>query len=164
MISIEMSVRHMMWADAKLFDSLGAMPAEWLTLHYGNPDWTVGRMAMHLVQGAEWYRYILTGAQWTDVAVPTTPADAVQLGGYLQVLYGTLLEQCARADELIEFEDEDGTRAVPRAMVLSQAVYHATEHRTQIACALEVNGHRAIDLDTFDLWQYLAEQREAPQS
>lgn len=154
----------MMWADAKLFDSLENLPAEWLTLHYGNPDWSVGRIATHMIEGAEWYRYILTGQQWTDVAVPTTSTDVARLGGYLHDLYGTLLDQCARADDVIEFEDEDGTKAVPRSMVLSQATYHATEHRTQIACALEVNGHRAIDLDTFDLWQYLAEHREPDQS
>lgn len=157
MISMEMSLRHMMWADARLFDQLAQLPESRLTETYAAPEWSVGRIAMHMIQGAEWYCYILTGSKWTDLQPPTTSREVVALGEYLQRLYATLLEQCALADEIVEFEDEGGMNAKPRAMILSQAVYHSIEHRTQIAVALEVNGERSIDLDTYDLWNYLSE-------
>jgi hypothetical protein len=72
-------------------------------------------------------------------------------------MYETLIEQSTLPDEMVDFEDEDGVNSKPRSMVLAQAIYHSIEHRTQIAIALETNGNRAIDLDTYDLWHFLAQ-------
>lgn len=159
MISLEMSLRHMAWADAKLFDELARLPESRLRETYAAPEWSVAGIAVHMLRGAEWYCYILTGSKWTDLQPATNGVQIAEQGAYLQRMYATLIEQCALADEVVEFEDEDGMNAKPRAMILSQAVYHSIEHRTQIAVALEVNGDRAIDLDTYDLWNYLSAQR-----
>jgi uncharacterized damage-inducible protein DinB len=158
MISLDMSLRHMAWADAKLFGALQELPESSLKCTYAAPEWSVAHIAMHLLQGAEWYCYILTGSKWTELREPETSADVAELGAYLQRMYATLIEQCSLPDEMVDFEDEDGINSKPRAMVLAQAVYHSIEHRTQIAIALEINGNRAIDLDTYDLWHFLAQQ------
>jgi len=41
-----------------------------------------------------------------------------------------------------------------RSTVLSQAIHHATEHRTHIASALEAKGFEPIYLDDISLWDY----------
>jgi len=41
-----------------------------------------------------------------------------------------------------------------RSTVLSQAIHHATEHRTHIASALEAKGFKPVDLDNISLWDY----------
>jgi len=41
-----------------------------------------------------------------------------------------------------------------RSTILSQAIHHATEHRAQIASALEAKGFAPVDLDELDLWSY----------
>ena len=65
-----------------------------------------------------------------------------------------MIEQAAVPDESLVIEDEGGTRTVTRSMLLSQAIYHSTEHRTQIACALDAAGIAGLDLDEFDLWHF----------
>ena len=59
MISLERSIHHTIWADDKLFAALAELPAEAWECHYGNPEWTVRRLAAHIISGAEWYRYVL---------------------------------------------------------------------------------------------------------
>jgi uncharacterized damage-inducible protein DinB len=41
-----------------------------------------------------------------------------------------------------------------RSSILSQAIHHATEHRAQIASALEAKGFTPVNLDDLDLWSY----------
>ena len=41
-----------------------------------------------------------------------------------------------------------------RSTILSQAIHHATEHRAQIASALEAKGFTPVNLDDLDLWSY----------
>ena len=41
-----------------------------------------------------------------------------------------------------------------RSTILSQSIHHATEHRAQIASALEAKGFKPVDLDELDLWAY----------
>jgi uncharacterized damage-inducible protein DinB len=54
--------------------------------------------------------------------------------------------------EFVNFEDKLVKRW--RSTILSQAIHHATEHRAQIASALEAKGFTPVNLDDFDLWAY----------
>ena len=45
-----------------------------------------------------------------------------------------------------------------RSTILSQSVHHATEHRAQIASALEAQGFVPVDLDELDLWSFETDQ------
>jgi uncharacterized damage-inducible protein DinB len=44
-----------------------------------------------------------------------------------------------------------------RSTILSQSIHHATEHRAQIASALEAKGFKPVDLDELDLWAFEVE-------
>ena len=41
-----------------------------------------------------------------------------------------------------------------RSTILSQSIHHATEHRAQLASALEAKGFKPVDLDELDLWAF----------
>ena len=159
MIDLTRSLRHLAWADARLFDDLVALPPEALEDRYAPDAWTVGHLAMHIVGGAEWYAYCLAGTPWTDLQIPTGPDDLRTLARHLQQLDALLLEQAALPDELVAFVDEDGPRSALRSTILSQACLHSAEHRAQIACALEVTGHGGVTLDDYDLWAFEAHER-----
>lgn len=154
MIDLTRSLRHLAWADARLYDDLGALPPEALEARYAPDAWTVGHLAMHIVGGAEWYAYCLAGTPWTDLEPPTNPEDLGALARHLADLDALLLEQVALPDEVVEFVDEDGPRTAMRSTILSQACLHSAEHRAQIACALEVTGHGGVTLDDYDLWAF----------
>ena len=154
MIDLTRSLRHLAWADAKLLSDLEALPPEALEARYSPESWTVGHLAMHIVGGAEWYVYCLAGMPWTDLQIPTGPDDLRGLSRHLAELDARLLEEAALPDELVEFVDEDGPRSALRSTILAQACLHSTEHRAQIACALEVTGHGGVTLDDYDFWAF----------
>ena len=154
MIDMTTAMRHLSWADELLFTQLAGLPEGSLEATYGPRDLTVGHLARHIVGGAEWYRYCLTGIRWTELGLPETPSDLGQLRLHLRAVNEVLLAQASLADGSVEFIDEDGPRTAMRSMLLAQACYHSTEHRTQIACALEVSGVPGITLDDYDLWSW----------
>lgn len=158
-IDLTRSMRHLGWADARLFADLAELPPEALQARYAPDAWSVGHLAMHIVGGAEWYCYCLAGTPWTDLSIPENSGDLRTLATRVAALDALLLEQTALPDELVEFVDEGGPRSALRSTILSQAALHSTEHRAQIACALEVTGHGGVTLDDYDLWAFEAHQR-----
>jgi uncharacterized damage-inducible protein DinB len=154
MITLERALRHTAWADDKLFTAVAAMPASALTARYMREGRRVGETLMHIVGGAEWYRYVLGGGQWTRLEPPTNPTEVMIMRDHLGRVNSAIVAAVHEPDTILTFEDEGGTRTAWRSTILSQAVYHSIEHRAQIACALEVAGQPVIDLDEFDFWAY----------
>ena len=154
MISIENSIRHMAWANHRMLTEVASLPTDCLQATYGPKDWTVARIAMHMAGSNEWFRFILTGQEWTDLQVPTTAAELLKMRDYIDSFTEVFLAQAALADDGMAFEDETGPHIAPRSIVLAQAVYHSTEHRTHMATAIEVQGISKINLDDYDVWGY----------
>jgi uncharacterized damage-inducible protein DinB len=66
------------------------------------------------------------------------------------------LLECVKLDDIqLEFENYEGKMVKRwRSTILSQAIHHATEHRAQLASALEAKGFKPVNLDDLDLWSY----------
>ena len=150
---------HTAWADNLLFEKLAQCPEEILGWHYADPEWPITRIAAHIVDGAEWYKYVLTGIRWTDVKYAQAIGELEPLRVQLAQVHQIFLAQLYLPDELIEFEDENGLRKVMRSTVLNQIAYHSTEHRAQIFVALQINGYTKISADDFDVWAWEASQK-----
>lgn len=159
MITLERALRHLAWADDRLFAELAGLPPEALAARYAPDAWSVGALARHIVGGAEWYRYCLTGAEWTDLSDPGGREELLALGAHLADLDAALLAQASLPDGDVVFIDEDGPRTALRSTILTQACLHSTEHRAQIACALEVSGFGPLVLDDYDLWAFANVER-----
>jgi len=153
-ISIQHALRHLDWAEQKFFELLEAIPERYLASHYGNPEWTVAIIAQHIVSGACWYEFCLTGVFPEEPAVPTTSAEVALLRTYVADRNAVLHAQAELDDELLFVSHEGEEFNVWRSILLSQAVHHSVEHRAQIACALEANGYRGVDLDSLDAWAF----------
>lgn len=154
MIPIERSLNHTAWADDRLFACLERLSPEALACSYAPGASTVADLAAHIVSGAEWYRYVLCGIRWGDPRPPSSTGEVRTLRDHLRGLYAVIIPECRRDDEVIVFADEGGDSRVRRSTLLSQVAYHSTEHRSQIAVALELNGFGGVVLDDFDLWAY----------
>ena len=154
MIDLTRGLRHMAWANDRYFSGLASMPDAAFVVSYASDAWPVARQVTHLVGAAGWYRHCLTGAMWTDIAEPTSGSDLEPLRAYLGQLDAVLLEQGALPDGEVSFVDENGPCTALRSTILTQAIVHAAEHRTQIACALAANGFAGPSLDDIDLWAF----------
>ena len=163
MISLEPSLKHMAWADDTLFAAVRDLPADRLTLAAHDPGWTVGRGLMHILQGMEWYRFLLFRAQWSELRTPASSDDVEALRVQLASMYSSLIDAAKEPDAVIEFEDEGGQRRALRSVVLAQAAYHAAEHRAGIVAILHSHGERSIHLDDYDVWAWFYATQPTPE-
>ena len=82
-------------------------------------------------------------------------ADLARLKEQAAKVDGMLLDCVKLEDVQIEFLNySDKLVKRWRSTILSQAIHHATEHRAQIASALEAKGFTPVNLDDLDLWSY----------
>ena len=156
MIDLTRTYEHLAWADARFYADLAALPDEALQARYAPEAWTVGRLAMHIVAGAQWCSYCLTGRPRVELSEPETMADVAALAAQLAELDAFLAEQVHEADEVITFTSKGEERTARRSSILTQAYLHSLEHRAQISCALEAAGYDGFTLDDYDLWRFEA--------
>ena len=159
MIDITYSLKHMAWANEKLFTELAGLPVECLKATYGPDDWTVAHIAAHIASGDEWYLHLLTSQDESPVSQPKNSQDIIDLRDHMKSYLQKYLEQAKIPDTEIIFDDDAKKIRTSREMLLHQAVYHATEHRAHIATAIEVQGLAKIDLDSYDVWSFFYSQK-----
>ena len=152
--------RHMAWANNQLFTQLSELPEHALKFSAWNPEWTVGKIANHIViaQGRlisrlekqpapEEQEFPLTSVGMRDLAAKSAINDKkIQ----------TLLDL---PEEMLTFVRYGETVSFLSTSVIAQFVHHATEHRAQIADIMAVNKMDVINLDAIDLWSFERAER-----
>lgn len=152
---------HMGWANQKTFSHLETLPEESLKAFATNPEWFVAEIVHHIVDSGDNYAFRITG-----IPVLTKPGDSPiddigQISDFARIKeqaakVDKALFECVKLDDIqLEFENYSGKLVKRwRSTILSQAIHHATEHRAQIASALEAKGFTPVNLDDLDLWSY----------
>ena len=147
------------WANQKTIAHLQTLPEDALKSFATNPEWFVAEITHHIVDSADAYAFRITGKH------PEVPGEAIQeiekiadleaLARQAAAIDAALLESAKLDDELLEFKNYSGNLVKRwRSTILSQAIHHATEHRAQLASALEAKGFQPMDLDELDLWAF----------
>ena len=154
MITLERMLKHMAWSNQSVLRSLTELPDAALSAYGVNPEWNVGVIVSHIVSAADRYGYRLMGGETTDISQPSSMQEVRELMAHVERFDARLLEAVALEDVRIVVKLADRDFECWRSTILSQAVHHATEHRAQIASALEAQGFAAPDLDEIDLWAY----------
>ena len=160
-IELNRLVAHMAWANQKTIEHLQTLPEDSLKAFATNPEWFVAEIAHHIVDSADHYAFDISGkpalTQPGDECIDDVNviADLARLKEQAAKVDAMLLD-CVKLDEVqIEFLNyEDKLVKRWRSTILSQAIHHATEHRAQIASALEAKGFTPVNLDDLDLWSY----------
>lgn len=158
-IGLERLLRHMAWANDRAISHVQTMREDALKSFATNSEWTVSEILHHIVDSADHYAYRITGEFPMTIGEKITEIEAISdlavLKEQAKAIDAALLE-CAKLEDIqLEFENYSG-RLVKRwrSTILSQAIHHATEHRAQLAAALEAKGFAPLDLDEIDLWSY----------
>lgn len=160
-IELNRLLAHMAWANQKTIEHLQTLPEDSLKAFATNPEWFVGEIAHHIVDSADHYAFRISGKPSLtqpggkcidDVNVI---ADLARLKEQAATVDAMLLD-CVKLDDVqIEFLNYDDILVKRwRSTILSQAIHHATEHRAQIAAALEAKGFAPVSLDDLDLWSF----------
>lgn len=151
----------MAWANQKTIAHLQTLPEEALGAFAINSEWRAAEIIHHIVDSADSYAFRIS-----DTPALTKPgepridevkviADLERLKDQAAIVDKALLE-CVKLDDIqIEFKNyELKTVKRWRSTILSQAIHHATEHRAQVASALEAKGFQPMNLDDLDLWAF----------
>ncbi len=160
-IALDRLLRHMAWANQKTLDHLQTIPEDGLKAFATNPEWFVAEIIHHIVDSADHYAFRISGIPaLTNPGEPCIDdvkqiSDLSRLKEQAANVDSALLE-CVKLDDIqIEYENYEGKMVKRwRSTILSQAIHHATEHRAQIASALEAKGFKPVDLDELDLWAF----------
>jgi uncharacterized damage-inducible protein DinB len=159
-ITVARLLRHMAWANQATIAHLQTLPVESLKAYATNPEWFVAEIAHHIVDSADHYAYEITGkpalTQPGDPCIADVEkiSDLARLAEQAAIADAHLISAADLDDVWLDLENDGRKFQRLRSTVLSQAIHHATEHRTHIASALEAKGFEPIFLDDISLWDY----------
>ena len=157
--AIKKLLRHMSWANQKVFESVRGLPDEALQSFLVNEDWSAAHILHHIAESADWYVFCLTQSPWKEPALPKKMADIESLQKSLLDSDAIILAQADLPEAELTIEENEETWQTLRSTVLTQTIHHATEHRTQLIDALESRGYQPISLDDIDLWCFARFER-----
>lgn len=159
-VTLERLFRHMAWANNRIFSQLGEIPESALNFSGWNSEWTVGKIANHIViaQGR-----FLTRLQkeepLPESEFPITSAGMKELAKKCLENDQKLMSYLNEPDEMLTFIRYGEKVSFLRSTVLAQIIHHATEHRAQIADIMAINKMDVINLDESDLWSFERSER-----
>lgn len=153
-------LRHMAWANHRVLSAVKELPDHALGAYIANSEWTAAHILQHIVDGADWYVFCLTGALSGNIKLPESTKGLDILQEQLAEFDARISSQSELPDEYLTIKEEKESWQALRSTILAQAIYHAIEHRTQLIDALESKGFSPILLDEVDMWQYGKFERE----
>lgn len=152
---VERSFKHMAWANAQMFSILKDLPDEAINFSAWNPDWTVGKIAHHIVIAEG--RLISRITNQPAPAESDAPTTAEGIGEIIAICAerdAQLLSLIHTPDEMRTFVRYGNEVEFLTSTILVQAVHHASEHRAQISDILAANKMDVLNLDEIDLWSF----------
>jgi len=153
-LNLERALKHMSWANQEVYKLIIALPDEALKAFATDPDWPVGEILRHIAFSSGALGARLKGNDAETLDRPTTMQELQVIAKQLLSNDAQLLQLANVADEKIAVIREGKTTHWMRSTIVTQAIHHATEHRAQAVCALEVRGFKAVNLDDYDVWAY----------
>ena len=147
--------RHMQWANNQLFTQLTTLPESALSYSAWNPEWTVAKIANHIViaQG-RFVSRLQREEPYPESECPATSEGMKELTKKSLENDSKLQSFIDQPNEMLAFIRYGKTVSFLTSSVLAQIVHHATEHRAQIADILAFNKMDEINLDKLDFWSF----------
>lgn len=159
---LETLFRHNLWANLELLAVCATLSAEQLQTTVTGVYGSIGDTWQHLVHAERsYFTRISTGQRyrWPEASDP--PLTFAEMAESLRWTGEGLVEWSAKVqpDERVEVQWDNGPIQrpvqVPKAVILTQAINHATEHRAQIMAMLT---HLGIQPPELDVWLYFEVQ------
>ncbi len=153
---------HNLWANLRLVEVCAALSEEQLAASAVGGYGSIGETLQHFVRAEESYLYRIRTGQPLVRSGGKPPLTMTELQESLQASGDGLIEWASkvRDDDTVQIQwDNEPLNElvdVPKAVILTQAINHATEHRAQIMTILTQLGIEPPELSG---WAYF-EARE----
>jgi uncharacterized damage-inducible protein DinB len=151
--TIDTLFRHNLWANMCLFEVCAELTDEQLKMSLSGTYGSIRDTLEHVAGAEQSYLYRLTTGQpfrRPENAPPPTLAEmqeSIRLSGEGFIVAAPQVQ----AHDNVEVNWDGTARSVPSAVILTQVINHATEHRAQIMVMLTQLGVEPPDIDS---WSY----------
>lgn len=145
---------HNRWANLRLLERCAVLTDEHLDATVLGTFGSIRDTLQHFVRSEASYLYRISTGQPLPRPDNPAPLTISQMIDSLGQSGAGLIEWASKvqADDSVSIKWVDGSqRAVPKTIILNQAINHATEHRSQIMTILTQLGVEPPELDS---WSY----------
>jgi uncharacterized damage-inducible protein DinB len=148
--------RHNRWANVRILERCAGLTDEQLAATIAGAYGSIRDTLQHIVTAERsYFSRISTGQPYRrpDDAPPLTIAEMTES---VRTSGSGLIEWAPKvqAGDTVQVNWEGAPRDVPKTILLTQAINHATEHRAQIMAILTQLGIQPPDLDS---WTFFGE-------
>lgn len=155
--TLETLFGHHLWANLLLFECCADLTPEQLQATIPGAFGTIAVTLEHIVTSEQsYFSRISTGKRLERAE--RAPLTMTEMLDSLRTTGAGLIEWAPKVgpDDTVKIDWEDGsTRDVPKAILLTQIINHATEHREQIKAILTEIGIEPPDLQGWEYFDYL---------
>ena len=158
MISLELLLEHMQWANKDIYTEISKLDEGVLDHYIVDPEWSVKIIMLHIAKASNTYGQRLEGLliKPLELEEPQTMKEVAELADILYSIDEGLIKHAKAEDINITYETQDGEKTNKASTIVSQIVFHATEHRAQIVAALDKHKVLSINLDNYDIWSFVS--------
>ncbi len=144
---------HNLWANMLMLECCAELTGEQLDATISGTYGSIRDTLEHIVKAEQsYFSRISTGQRhhFPEDAPPMTLAEMMEMSGRTG---SGLIEWAPRvgAEDTVMIDWDDTPREVPKTILLTQAINHATEHRAQIMAIMTQLGVEPPELDS---WTY----------
>ena len=150
---------HNLWANLRLLERCSVLSSEQLDATMSGAYGSIRDTLQHIVTSEQsYFSRISTGQRRprSEEAPPLTIAEMTEL---VRTTGAGLIEWAPKvqADDTVQPDGEGTPYHVPKTIILTQAINHATEHRAQVMAILTQLGIQPPELDG---WTYFDEREK----
>ncbi len=151
--------RHHRWANVRLFELCADLTDEQLDATIVGTFGSIRDTLRHIAAAEKSYFSRISTGQSYQRPTDAPPPTVAQLLESVSVTGSELVTWAGRvqASDMVVVDWDGAPRAVPKTIILTQVINHATEHRAQIMATLT---HLGIEPPSLDGWTFFDESSE----
>jgi uncharacterized damage-inducible protein DinB len=144
---------HHVWATIRVLDACAALDDAQLATNLPGTYGSIIATLRHIVDGDVFYLNVLRGGEPEpfDVQGSDIPTMRAVIEAHDPVWQALITGDLDPRIDVVEYEDSGYETHAPLGIRLAQALYHGTDHRSQVCTALTTLG---IEPPNVEVWTY----------
>ncbi len=146
---------HNLWANLRLLERCAALSSDQLDATIPGAYGSIRATLQHIVNGERLYFSLISTGQRYDRAKGAPPMTLAEMTESVRTTGAGLIKWAPKVQ--VDDTANNDPDIVPKTIIITQAINHATEHRAQIMAILTQLGIQPPELDG---WTYFDEREK----
>ncbi len=152
--------RHHLWANERLIDLCARLSDEQLDATLLGTFGSIRDTLQHIVAAERSYLSRISAGRPYRHPADAPPLTLAEMLAWARASGASLIQWAPQVEpgDVVQIDWDGVLRDVPKTILLTQAINHATEHRAQVMAILT---HLGIEPPELDSWTYFDETAQA---